>query len=115
MILGSSIRAALLATIAFTLTATAVSAGNQQFRIAAAFRAPAWNLEITAKRPDMRALGSQGELRTRTPVAKQLCGVSPNSNFDQGLHVVGSPSQFLSRSPDLTGTGLRPGRAPPTV
>jgi hypothetical protein len=115
MILGSNIRAALLATIAFTLTASAVCAGNQQVRIAAALRAPAWNLEITARRPAMRALVSHGEVRTRTPIAKQLCAVSPNSNFDQGLHVTGSPWQFLSRPPVLTGNGLHPGRAPPTV
>ena len=61
------------------------------------------------------ALVSHGELRTRTPIAKQLCAVSPNSDFDQGLHLTGSPSQFLSRPPVLTGDGLHPGRAPPTV
>src|ERR1700692_4835067 len=109
---GSNIRGAVVAAIALALTATSLYAGPEPVQTALSLRAQSWNHEITSRRPAMRAQVSQSELKTRTPVAKQFCAVTP-VRFAYPLCVAGSPSQWLSRSLLLGGHSFSPGRAPP--
>jgi len=104
-----------VAAIALALTATSVYAGPESVRTALSLRAQSWNHQITARRPAMRAQVSQSELKTRTPVTKQFCALSPQVSFAHPLCVAGSPSQWLSRSLLLRGHSLSPSRAPPLV
>ena len=115
MILSSNIRGAVVAAIALALAATSVYAGPEPVRTALSLRAQSWNHEITARRLVMRAQVSQSELKTRTPVAKQFCAVSPQVSFAHPLCLAGSPTQWLSRSLLLRDDSFSPSRAPPLV
>jgi hypothetical protein len=108
-------RGAVVAAIAVALAATSVYAGPEPVQTVLSLRAKSWNLQITARRPVMRAQGSQSELKTRTPVAKQFCAVSSQVGFAQPLCVAGSPTQRLSRSLLLRGHSFSPSRAPPSI
>ena len=102
-----------MAAIAVALAATSVYAGPEPVQTVLSLRAQSWNLEITARRPVMRAQVSQSELKTRTPVEKLFCAVSPQVSFAHPLCVAGSPTQWLSRSLLLRGHSFSPCRAPP--
>jgi hypothetical protein len=104
----------MLAVIALALTATAVYAGPELVQSAPSLRAQSWNLDIAARRPPMRAQVSQA-LKTRTPVAKQICAALPQVGFALHLRAAGSSSQLVSQSPLRRGRSFTSSRAPPIV
>src|SRR5713101_217837 len=77
MILRNSIRAAVLATVAFALAVTLVKAGPELARTKPSLRAQSWNLEITARRQVTRAQVS-GVFKNRTPQSKPSCAAPQN-------------------------------------